>query len=160
MTQVVNCPRHPAVETALRCSRCETPICPRCLVQTPVGARCRDCARIVKSPIYTLSGAHLARAGVAAVAGGIVMGLIWGFVLLPFTFGFLSIFLGAALGYGFTRAMEYATGRKRGPVVVAFAIGGIVLAWAMLPLFVPMRVALYGLVAVGIGAYLAYTSLR
>ncbi len=95
-----------------------------------------------------------------ALVGGIVMGLIWGFVLLPFTFGFFSIFLGAALGYAFTRAMELATGRKRGPMVVAFAIGGMALAWAMLPLFVPMRVALYGLVAVGVGAYMAYQNLR
>jgi len=44
--------------------------------------------------------------------------------------------------------------------VVAFAIAGIVLAWGMLPFFVPMRVALYGLVAVGIGAYMAYQNLR
>lgn len=160
MTEIVKCPRHPDVDTALRCSRCESPICPKCLVYTPVGARCKDCARTVKSPIYTLTGAHLARAAGAALVGGVIMGLIWGFVLLPFTFGYLSILIGAALGYGFTRAMELATGRKRGPAVVAFAIGGMVLAWSMLWLFVPMRVALYGLVAVGVGAYMAYQSLR
>lgn len=160
MTAIVKCPRDPEVDTALRCSRCETPICPRCLIQTPVGARCRDCARIVKSPVYTLSGGHVARAAGAALVGGVVMGLIWGFVLLPFTFSYLSILIGAVLGYGFTRVMELATGRKRGPFVVAFAIGGIVLAWAMLPFFVPLRVALYGLVAVGVGAYMAYQNLR
>ncbi len=160
MTEIVKCPRDPAVDTVLRCSRCDTPICPRCLVHTPVGARCRDCARIVKSPVYSLSGIHVARAAGAALVGGIAMGLIWGFVLLPFTFGLFSIFLGAALGYAFTRAMELATGRKRGPMVVAFAIAGMALAWGMLPLFVPMRVALYGLVAVGVGAYMAYQNLR
>lgn len=88
------------------------------------------------------------------------MGLIWGLVLLPFTFGFFSIFLGAGLGYAFTRALELATGRKRGPVVVAFAIAGICVAWGMTLLFIPMRVALYGLVAAGIAAYLAYQNLR
>ena len=160
MPEIVKCPRDPEVDTVLRCSRCETPICPRCLVQTPVGARCKDCARIVKSPVYSLSSAHVARAAGAALVGGILMGLIWGFVLLPFTFGFFSIFLGAALGYAFTRAMELATGRKRGPMVVAFAIAGMALAWGMLPFFVPMRVALYGLVAVGVGAYMAYQNLR
>src|SRR5262245_41825997 len=51
---VVQCARHPEVETALRCSRCDTPICPRCLIQTPVGARCRDCARLARSPVYTM----------------------------------------------------------------------------------------------------------
>lgn len=157
---VVACPRDPGVETALRCSRCDTPICPRCLVQTPVGARCRDCARIARSPVYVLSGGGMARAAIAAIVGGVVMGLIWGLVLLPFTYGFLSIFLGAGLGYVFTRTLEYATGHKRGPAVVAFAIAGIGVAWGMTLLFVELRFALYGLVAAGIAAYLAYQELK
>ncbi|MGI8926703.1 MAG: hypothetical protein ACR2HN_08690 [Tepidiformaceae bacterium] len=160
VTGVVHCPRDPSVETGLRCSRCETPIFPRCLVQTPVGARCRDCARIMKSPIYTLTAGGYARAAGAAIVGGVVMGLIWGAVLLPFQFGLFGIFLGAGLGYVFTRALDFATGRKRGPGVVAFAIGGICLAWAMQLLFVDFAVARFGLLAVGIGAYLAYQKLR
>ncbi|MDA0256830.1 MAG: rhomboid family intramembrane serine protease, partial [Chloroflexi bacterium] len=36
------CERHPETETELRCQRCDTPICPRCMVQTPVGFRCPD----------------------------------------------------------------------------------------------------------------------
>lgn len=157
---VVECPRDPGVQTALRCSRCENPICPKCLIQSPVGARCRDCARVVKSPIYTLSNGGIARAAVASLVGGVVMGLIWGLVLLPFTFGFFSIFLGAGLGYAFTRALELATGRKRGPIVVSFAIAGICVAWGMTLLFIPMRLAFYGLVAAGIAAYMAYQNLR
>lgn len=39
------CGRHPKVVTRLRCGRCETPICPKCMVYTPAGARCRDCSR-------------------------------------------------------------------------------------------------------------------
>lgn len=157
---VVSCPRDPGVQTALRCSRCEKPICPKCLIQTPVGARCRDCAQINKSPVYTMTNAVMARAATASVVGGVVMGLIWGFVLLPFSFGFLSILVGAGLGYAFTRMMEFATGRKRGPVVVGFAIFGIAIAWSMQLLFVDPRVALYGLVAAGVAIYFAYQNLR
>lgn len=157
---VVMCPRDPGVETALRCSRCETPICPKCMVQTPVGARCRDCARITRSPIYTLTPMTAVRAGSAAVIGGVVMGLIWGFVLLPFSVGFFSIFLGAGLGWVFTKGMEFATNRKRGPGVVAFAVLGILIAWGMQFLFVDPRVAMYGLVAAGVGIYFAYQNLR
>lgn len=157
---IVACPRDPDVQTALRCSRCETPICPKCLVQTPVGARCRDCARISRSPVYTLSTSQMARAAIFAVVGGIVMGLIWGVVLLPFSVGFFSIFLGAGLGYAFTRVMEFATGRKRGPAVVGFAIVGIGIAWGMQFLFVDPRIAMYGLVAVGVAVYFAYQNLR
>ncbi|GBD22812.1 hypothetical protein HRbin29_00457 [bacterium HR29] len=156
----VPCPRHPETVTALRCSRCEAPICPRCSIQTPVGARCRECARVVRSPVYTLGASHIARAFGAAIVGGAVMGLVWAFVLLPFTFGFLAIFIGAGLGWAFTRLVDLATGRKRGPITIAAASLGIVLAWGVLLLFIEPRVALYGLVAVGIGIYLAYANLR
>ncbi len=158
---IVQCARDPEVQTALRCSRCDTPICPKCMIQTPVGARCRDCARIVRSPVYTLSNTDTAKAAGAAIVGGVVMGLIWGFVLLPFSFGFLSIFVGAGLGWAFTKLMEAVTRRKRGPVVVGLAIAGIAIAWGMQPLFfVPIGVAMYGLVAAGVACYFAYQSLR
>lgn len=159
-SRIVECPRDPGVETALRCSRCDTPICPRCLVQTPVGARCRDCARIVKSPVYTLGQADVFRAIIASVVGGVVMGLIWRLVLVPFTVGFLSIFIGAGLGYVFTRIMELATGRKRGPVVAGLAVAGIGIAWGMQVLFLGLQFGLYGLVAAGVGVYFCYQNLR
>jgi hypothetical protein len=130
------------------------------MIQTPVGARCRDCARISKSPIYTVSAGTFTIAAAAAVIGGIIMGLIWGFILLPFSVGFFSIFIGAGLGYGFTRVMEFATGRKRGPVIVGLACCGIGIAWAMQFLFVDTRIVLYDLVAVGVGVYMAYYNLR
>ncbi len=159
-TRVVQCPRDPGVETALRCSRCDTPICPRCLVHTPVGARCRDCARISKSPVYTLDQMQVLRAALASVVGGVVMGGIWLLVLAPFTVGFLSIFIGAGLGYVFTRLMELATGRKRGPVVAGLAVFGIGIAWSMQVIFLGLHFGLYGLVAAGVGVYFAYQNLR
>jgi hypothetical protein len=158
--QVTRCARDPEVETALRCSRCDTPICPRCLVHSPVGARCRDCARIAKSPVYTLQTAQYLQAAAAAGIGGVLMGLAWWLILLPFTFGFFSIFVGVGLGYGFTRLMEFATGRKRGKVVAGFAMAGIGIAWLTLVVFVDFNVARYGLVAVAIGLWFSYQNLR
>lgn len=160
MVVAVACRRNPGVETALRCQSCDAPICPKCLVQSPVGAKCRDCARVMRSPIYTVKGRQLALSIVAAVVGGVVMGLAWGLVLLPFQVSFLSIFLGAGLGYGFTRILDVASRRKRGPVMVGLAVLGIGIAWGMTLLFVEPRFALYGLVAVGIGIYFAYQNLR
>ena len=157
---VVECPRDPGVETALRCSRCNTPICPRCMVYSPVGARCRDCARMVRSPVYSLDQLTVIRAASAAIIGGVLMGFIWRLILVPFTVGFFSIFIGAGLGYAFTRLMELATGRKRGPVVAGLAILGIAIAWGMQVAFLGLQFGLYGLVAAGIAVYFAYQSLR
>lgn len=41
----MTCARHQAIETTLKCSKCETPICPKCAVLTPVGYRCPDCGQ-------------------------------------------------------------------------------------------------------------------
>ena len=160
MASFVDCARHPGVQTALRCQRCETPICPKCLIQSPVGAKCKDCARVMKSPIYSLKPTQFARAAGAAVVGGVVTGLIWALVLGPVRVGFLSIFIGAGLGYLFTRLLEVASGRKRGAVMVTLAAVGILIAWGVTVPFTGFDVARYGLVAVAVGVYFSYQNLR
>src|SRR5438067_13018478 len=96
----MQCARHPNVETELRCGKCDTPICPRCMVQTPVGARCRDCANLRRPVLYTVSPLLLARAAGAALGLAVVIGLLWAWLLpnLTRTLGFFIFF--AAAGYG------------------------------------------------------------
>ena len=63
------------------------------------------------------------------------------------------------LGWAFTKALDFATGRKRGPMVAGFAMGGIGLAYLVMVAIVP-PLWVFGLVPAGIGAYLAYQNLR
>lgn len=124
---MAQCKRHPKVETNLRCGKCDDPICPRCMVQTPVGARCPTCARVSRLPTFQISGIYLLRAIGAAVGAGVLCGLAWGFIQ-SYLFFYLSFLIGAAIGYGIGESISLAVNRKRGTVLAV--IGGIAVVLA------------------------------
>lgn len=163
------CATHPDVESELRCGRCEKLICPRCLVYTPGGVRCRDCAQLRRPVMYELSTAHYLRAAGAAAGVGVVVGVIGGLVLPPDArvplFGlFLALFAGSGIGSVMAEAITRATRGKRGSAVQAIALGGIVVA-ALVRLAVSGEFDLaaqdvLGLFAFGIAGVVAWGRLR
>ena len=64
----MRCAAHPQTETYLSCGKCGKPICPACLVQTPVGARCKKCANVRPDLVYHISTPYLLRAIAAGPA--------------------------------------------------------------------------------------------
>ena len=132
--QALRCAEHPDVETYLRCAECEKPICPRCLVQTPVGAKCKEHARLRKPAMYELKPAHYLRGAGAAVGAGLGLGVAWWLVRVTlggFFFGFLVLIAYLGIGYLTGEAVSTAANRKRGPVLQLFAISGTLLALAL-----------------------------
>jgi hypothetical protein len=116
----LRCARHPNTETVLRCGRCDTPICPRCLVGTPVGARCPSCAGVKRFSML-LKPKEVARAvgyGVGVSAAGTVL-----LYLLPLL-GFLGpLILYMVIGFLVGHVVSIGANGKRvrelGPIAVA-----------------------------------------
>ncbi|MCI0809782.1 MAG: hypothetical protein J4N63_11565, partial [Chloroflexi bacterium] len=85
------CLRHSDILSNLRCGRCDDLICPRCMVQSPVGARCPDCANIGQAPIFRSTPAELTTTMALSLGAAVVFGTIYGLIVwvlwnLPFNF--------------------------------------------------------------------------
>lgn len=167
-TRHMQCATHPNVETELGCSRCGKGICPKCLVYTPVGTRCRECANVRRIPTYNMSVDTFARAAGGALAGGAVIGLAWG-VFNPLTYFFFGVIVGLAVGYGVGEIVSLFTNRKAGPPLQAIAVAGVAIAYLARVLFLfsagdwifeDLRTDLAGLIAVAIAAFTAAGRLR
>jgi hypothetical protein len=126
---LAQCKRHPSVETNLSCNKCGDPICPRCMVQTPVGARCPVCANLKRVPTYQLGGKYYLRGALAAAGMALAGGFLWWLIrmFVPFS-GFFNFIIAGALGYGIGEGISLATNRKAGgPLAV---MGGLAVAVA------------------------------
>src|SRR3954451_9541578 len=129
---VVPCAADPKIETALRCGRCDTPICPRCLVMTPVGARCRNCAQLRQNPIFVVGPIYYLR----AIGAGLAVATIGSYALafIPFFQFFGLLLLGVAVGEAVTRAAN----RKRGTGLAVVAVVTLIVGALLAPVLIAL----------------------
>ena len=122
-TPVLRCARHPGTETVLRCGRCETPICPRCMVGTPVGARCPNCAGVKRFRML-LKPSELVRAVGFGIAVGAVGTVIY--TIIPFMGALISF---AIIGFGVGQAVSIGANRKRARELAPIALACLFLGY-------------------------------
>lgn len=116
------CARHRKTQTRLRCGRCEAPICPKCTVYGPTGARCRNCVSYRGSHLYQVKPVHLLMTFALSALLGVV-----GAFLIQATGIFLLLFLAPAIGGGLGNLITRITKGKRGPIIASAASLGIAL---------------------------------
>lgn len=165
------CPRNPGVETNLRCGKCGQFICPRCLVQTPVGARCADCARVKKNPAFDPSNqevllASAAGAGVAVAAGIFLGAVVATLARVPYGYMFGVLVGQAAAGWVVGETVHRVSRHKRSRglsyVAAISAFVAYTVALAVSPVF-GLRggfVELWALLGLGASVYIAMGRLR
>ena len=120
----LRCARHPNTETMLRCGRCETPICSRCMIMSPVGARCPTCAQVKRFALL-LKPVEVARAigyGVATAAIG---------TLIITTVPFLGLIGMAILGFAVGEAVSIGGNKKRVPALAIIAVASLFVGYLL-----------------------------
>ena len=169
----MRCATHPDVETNLRCGKCGKPICPKCQVQTPVGARCPDCAKLYRLPTFRISTKHYLRAVGTGLGMAIICGIVWGVVgkWSPLN---LNLLLASGAGYAIGEVISLSINRKRGTGLavvagIAVVISYIASLWFVSFLFgIPFQWVFHfslvniiiGLLALALGIFVAITRLH
>lgn len=159
--EFLRCHWHPNVETSLSCSRCGKAICTQCLVQAPVGIRCRECGKAVSMPTFDVTGVYYARAAGAALVCAVGGGLIWvvaSFILrgIPFLPSLVAIGVGYAAG----ELISLSVNRKRGKGLAWIAGASVVAAFLISWQILPYRFDIWVLLFVAIGVYTAVQRVR
>ncbi len=165
----MKCATHPDVETNLRCGKCGKLICPKCQVQTPVGARCPDCAKSYKLPTFRVSTKHYLRAVGTGLGMAIICGIAWGAVMGLVPFFYLNLLLAPGIGYAIGEVISLSVNRKRGTGLAIIAGIAMAISFLVTILFFPRGFSfvlsniLYlvlDLAALALGIFVAVTRLR
>lgn len=133
----VPCTAHPQTLTRLRCTECETPICPRCMVMYEVGFKCPVCAKKRPNSLEQVQAKHWLAAGLCSVGLGwlygwlhpVIMsvGLLW-FFGLPILAVLVTYALGQQAGSLAHRAAGYKRRRELAKLAFSGAMLGALLA--------------------------------
>ena len=131
------------------------------MVQTPVGARCPDCARLYKLPTYQVSPKYYLRAIGVGLGMALGCGFLWGLIGSLLVYFYFNLLLGPVVGYAIGEVTSLAVNRKRGRSLAAIAAVMTVVAY-LVALFSPwgFNFHLLDLISLALGIFVAVTRLR
>ena len=161
-TDTLTCHWHPAVSTRLWCSQCRKAICTDCMVQVPVGIRCRECGRAQPLPTYDVRPPHYLR-GFATAIGTIIAGVLLWFLLSDNIAGaasWLGIVMPVAIGYTAGFLISRAVNLKRGRILTFVAGATVVISVLIVLPFDAASLNLWSLMATIAGVILATDRVR
>ena len=113
--ELAYCVRDLEVETRLRCNKCGSLICYKCLVQTVVGSRCPECARARPVPTFVIDLSGYVKSVAFAAVMSTALGGLWG-LLFSHLVGipFLPLLTIIGIGYVTGEGISFVVNRKRG----------------------------------------------
>jgi hypothetical protein len=131
------------------------------MVQTPVGARCPDCAQLKKLPTYRVSTPYYLRAAGAGLGVAIICGAIWAIVGRIIPFIYFNLLLAPAVGYAISEVISLSVNRKRGAGLTTVASLLVIVSY-LLSIFLPWGALFhfFDLLTLALGIWVAVMRLR
>jgi hypothetical protein len=144
------------------------------MVQTPVGARCPDCARLYKLPTYRISTRYYLVAAGAALGMAAACGAAWGAIEWATPFFSLNLLLAPAAGFAIGEVVGLSVNRKRGRGLAVVGGVGLVVSYIFSLWFISLLSGIsfrhvlplapfntiYHVIALALGVFIAVTRLR
>ena len=157
----MRCVTHPGVETNLRCNKCGRLICPKCMVHTPVGTRCKSCAGLHRLPTYSVSPRYYLIAAGTGLGMAVICGITWGVIGNWLPFYYFNLLLGPVVGYVTGEVISLSVNRKRGSGLAIIAGAAVTISY-LLSILLPWSrgFVLIDLLALALGIFVAVTRLR
>lgn len=117
-------------DSRLTCIDCNNPICSQCLVQCPVGFRCKSCAGQLNRS-HT-SGTTMLVARTLALCVGIGFGAGWAmpYINVPFISCLICYFLGLLIGRWLAKIIDFKMGNNVAKIIVF----GLLIGMSLSPL--------------------------
>ena len=154
------CHWHPTVPTRLSCSQCRRAICTDCMVQVPVGIRCRECGRAQPLPTFDVRPANYARAAIVAAVIGIA-GVVLTVLLTLYIGGLAFVVMPLGIGYVTGEIISRVVNLKRSRGLMYIAGGTVVIAVVISLFLLDFRLlGLWGILATLGGVFIAIARVR
>lgn len=155
-----NCYKHKSQTTSLSCASCETGVCIKCVIHTPTGIKCKNCANLKRIPTFVVSPVFFLR-GFISISITLILFIIGLYFFLLYIQSGLFIVLLSIIFLGFLigQILSFSVNRKRGNSlkllsIISFLIG-IILILILSNLQLLNLFSIFGAGSIIIGAYLS-----
>lgn len=112
---------HSCGDSRLTCNDCQGQVCPKCMIECPVGYRCKKCAGKITSHVLQVTPLIVARTIVVAAIVGYVAPL-----LTQFSGGFYAIIITYFVGALAGNLLHRVSGFKLGTAIVTTVLVGAI----------------------------------
>ena len=98
--------------TRLSCSSCGKPVCPKCMINSAVGYKCKECVERTLIHIEKITIKQYILGALVGLIVGTILGYAWAY-LIKFGF-FITLLVAYVVGFGISKAISKVIGNKIG----------------------------------------------